>query len=89
MEKDFIEYCGKSYSTLWVDVNVLYPSLDGYSLLFADLSLWDDIRNGYESGDRECVSIDDKVYMYLDYGLIDKIYSESDLLDNICIDDLD
>ena len=87
MEKGYIEYCGKSYRTLSVGISVLYPSLDGYTLLFADMSLWDAISDGYDVGDIECIGIDDRVYMYLDYGLIDKIDSESVLLDEICVND--
>lgn len=87
MEKGYIEYCGESYRTLCIGISVLYPSLYGYTLLFADLSLWDAISDGYDIGDSECIAIDDRVYMYLDYGLIDKIDSESELLDAICVDD--
>ena len=81
MEKGCIEYNGAVFPTIYIELDKVSDIDSDEIVTLADLSLWDAIEEDYWKGDSVAVSIDDDVYFYCDYDVIDGMNSESDVIE--------
>ena len=83
MEKGYIEYKGVKYSTLDIEWNKISEvDMDSDKIVtLADLSLCYALEDDYMKGDSVAVSIDDGIYFYCDYGFIDSVTDEREVIE--------
>lgn len=80
MERISIDYRGKVYSALLISLDSVSDISSSELVMIADYSLWDAIEVDYKNGIRDGVMIDDDVYFYCDYGVIDSFKSDLDVI---------
>ena len=80
MEKFSISYKGSEYSALSISLDKVSDIDSSELVIIADCSLWDAIEVDYENGIRDGVMIDNDVYFYCDYGVIDSFKSDLDVI---------
>lgn len=72
METINIEYQGKKYPCVEIDLADVYDDCNHAETLACDESLWNDIRNKVENDEEEeAVETDNMVAFYLPIGFID------------------
>ena len=80
MERISIDYCGKCYSVILISLDKVSDISSSEMVRIADVSLWDAIEEDYDNGVRDAVDLDNDIYFYCDYGVIDSFKSELDVI---------
>lgn len=71
METINIEYQGKKYPCVEIDLADVYDGCNHAETLACDECLWDELEEGVINGDEEAVETDNMVAFYLPIGFID------------------
>ncbi len=81
MKKSYIEYKGKSYPTIEIELNKVSDIDSSHIVILADTSLWDAIEEDYNNEVIDAINIDNDVYYYMDYGFINDNVTEKDVIE--------
>ena len=71
METINIEYRGKKYQCVEIDLADVYDDCNSFETLACDESLWNDICEKVENGEEEAIETDNMIGFYLPNGFID------------------
>ena len=91
MERGFTEYKGNIFPTIEISLNKISDIDSDTVVVLADMSLWDCIEYTYFDSENEnfdsdenyylAHTIDDGVYFYCDYGFIEGVNDESEVIE--------
>ena len=80
MERISIDYRGNSYPVILISLDKVSDISSSEIVRIADISLWDAIEDDYNDGVRDAVDLDNDIYFYCGYGVIDSFKSELDVI---------
>lgn len=83
MERISIDYRGNSYPVILISLDKVSDISSSEIVRIADISLWDAIEDDYNNGVREAVDLDNDIYFYCGYGVIDSFKSEEQVCEYI------